>query len=205
MKQQGLKRHPSLQDLSRDHHTALIYARKLRRSAQGEENAGSPAEVAKRFLQFWDQEARLHFREEEEVLLPIYACHVLPSQDEKVQQMLDDHAWFRDAVLELRRKLSTGENLKDLLGEVGQRLQDHVRMEERELFERIQDVLTPEDLADVGQRSQAFREKWRSAQAARGMLKGRGLTTETLLAERSIQRSKERAQERSQYFYTSEG
>lgn len=32
-------------------------------------------------------------------------------------------------------------------------------------------------------------------QAARGMLKGRGLTTETLLAERSIQRSKERAQE----------
>lgn len=32
-------------------------------------------------------------------------------------------------------------------------------------------------------------------QAARGMLKGRGLTTETLLAERSLQRNKERVQE----------
>lgn len=32
-------------------------------------------------------------------------------------------------------------------------------------------------------------------QAARGMLKGRGLMTETLLAERSLQRSEERAQE----------
>lgn len=157
-----LDRHPSLQDLSRDHNAALIQAHLLRKSAQGEAGARPPEEMAREFLQFWEEDANPHFREEEEVLLPIYARHVAPSEDEQVQQMLDDHAWFRDVIFELRQQVDGGEDVRELLGEIGRRLHDHARLEERKIFERMQDVMTEEDLADVGERSQAFREQWRA-------------------------------------------
>ena len=161
MPQEPLKRHLSLQDLSRDHHHALIQAHLMRESAEGEAGARPPAEVAREFLRFWEQDANPHFREEEEVLLPIYARHVLPSADEQVRQMLDDHAWFRDVVFELQRQVEAGDDVRELLGEIGRRLHDHARLEERHIFERMQEVMTEEDLADVGERSRAFREQWR--------------------------------------------
>lgn len=162
MGQGPLKRHPSLQDLSRDHHHALIQAHLLRESTRGEEGARPPEEMASEFLQFWEQDAGPHFREEEEVLLPIYARHVVPSQDEQVLQMLDDHAWFRDVVFELRRKVDAGEDVRELVGDIGRRLHDHARLEERHIFERMQEVMTEKDLVDVGERSRAFRERWRA-------------------------------------------
>jgi hemerythrin-like domain-containing protein len=162
MTQVPLKRHPSLQDLSRDHHHALIQAHLLRKSAEGEEGARPLEMVARDFLQFWEQDAGPHFREEEEVLLPIYARHSPPSQDEEVLRMLDDHAWFRDIIFELRRQVEAGEDLRELGGEIGRRLHDHVRLEERHLFERMQAALTEKDLADIGERSRAFREQWRA-------------------------------------------
>ncbi len=161
MKTEPLKRHPSLQDLSRDHNHALIQAHLMRESAQGDEDARPPAEMAREFLEFWEQDANPHFREEEEVLLPVYARHVVPSADEQVRQMLDDHAWFRDVVFELRRQLEAGEDVSELLGEIGRRLHDHARLEERHIFERMQEVMTDEDLVDVGERSRMFREQWR--------------------------------------------
>ncbi|MFQ5854516.1 MAG: hypothetical protein ACE5LU_02570 [Anaerolineae bacterium] len=50
MTQVPLKRHPSLQDLSRDHHHALIQAHLLRKSAAGEEGAQPLETVAREFL-----------------------------------------------------------------------------------------------------------------------------------------------------------
>ena len=64
-----MKRHPSLRTLSDDHHGGLVWARRLRRAAAGE--GDPPAEVAREFLRFWDTDTTLHFREEEEVLLPV--------------------------------------------------------------------------------------------------------------------------------------
>jgi hemerythrin-like domain-containing protein len=157
-----MKRHPALQSLSRDHLPALIQAQQIRRSVQGEKGAPPLEEVAKGFLRFWEAEASPHFREEEEVLLPIYARLVPPSQDENVLQMLDDHAWFRDVVFELQRKVNASEDLRGFLGQVGQRLDDHVRLEERLIFEHMQGVMGEKDLADVEERSRAFREKWRA-------------------------------------------
>ena len=161
MAQMPLKRHPALQDLSRDHHHALIHAQQLRKSAGLDSGARPLPEVVREFLVFWDQDASQHFREEEEVLLPIYARHVRPSQDEQVLQMLDDHAWFRDQIYTLRAQWEAGADLQALAGEMGRRLHDHVRLEERHLFERIQATLTEQDLNDLAERSHAFREAWR--------------------------------------------
>lgn len=160
-----MKRHASLEDLSRDHFHALAQAQEIRKSVEGEPGAHPLEQAARQFLAFWHEDALPHFREEEEVLLPIYARHVLPSQDDHIRRMLDDHAWFRDVVFELERQVREGGEYRALLGEVGQRLAEHARLEEREIFERMQNVMTEEDLADVAERSLAFRHQWRHPEA----------------------------------------
>jgi hemerythrin-like domain-containing protein len=161
----AVKRHASMEDLSRDHYQALIQVQEIRKSVEGQEGARPLEQVATEFLEFWEKDAIAHFREEEEILLPIYARHVQPSHDEHVRRMLDDHAWFRDVMFELKRRVGERGNYGALLGEVGERLSDHARLEEREIFERMQAVMTEEDFADVAERSLAFRREWRNADA----------------------------------------
>ena len=64
-----MKRHPSLRPFSDDHHQGLVNARRLKRAASGEEPHA--ANIARDFLEFWRRDTSLHFRKEEEVLLPV--------------------------------------------------------------------------------------------------------------------------------------
>ncbi|MBV9804346.1 MAG: hypothetical protein JO130_14190 [Solirubrobacterales bacterium] len=65
-----MKRHPALEALSRNHHHALVLARRQR---QADEHDGAGA--AQAFIEHWLHAERLHFRLEEEGLLPAYAAH----------------------------------------------------------------------------------------------------------------------------------
>ncbi len=54
-----MKRAPELRTLSEDHHHGLVYARRLRRAAEGDE--AHPAEAtAEDFLDFWQKETAVH-------------------------------------------------------------------------------------------------------------------------------------------------
>ena len=68
-----MKRHPSLRQLSDDHHQGLVNARRLRRAASGK--GSSSAGTARDFLGFWQRDTSRHFRKEEEILLPVLARH----------------------------------------------------------------------------------------------------------------------------------
>ena len=65
-----MKRSSALTQLSRDHHTALAMALRLRR-------AQSPAADRQAFLEFFESEGQVHFAIEEDVLLPAIS-DVLP-------------------------------------------------------------------------------------------------------------------------------
>lgn len=157
-----MTRHPALQDLSRDHLHALVQARSIRRAIDLDPAELDPVAVLRDLLVFWDDDAALHFREEEEVLLPIVARHTPPSTDEALRRMLDDHAWFRDTIVLLRRGFEAGEVHADLLGAFGRRLSDHVHLEERVIFDAMQERLTDRDLGDLAERSLAFRRACRT-------------------------------------------
>jgi hypothetical protein len=60
-----MKRHPALAELSRDHHQALVVARRLKRA-----DDESVDRAREGFLDYWEHEGSEHFREEEEILLP---------------------------------------------------------------------------------------------------------------------------------------
>lgn len=162
-----MKRHQALQDLSRDHHEALVQAQRLQKGAlAGEEaDALSPKTLADDFLSFWNDHAADHFREEEEVLLPIYSRYEKPTSCESIRTMLNDHAWFRNAVIKLQELLERSPDESELnsyLQTIGERLQKHAKMEEQELFEILQDTLSEEDLSEIEQRSNQFRNQGRT-------------------------------------------
>ena len=136
-----VKRHPALVALSRDHHHALVIAQRLRRAT-----AETAAETARVFLDHWDAEEKLHFRIEEELLLPAYAAHGEPDHPAIIRMLLDHMVIRRDAA-----RLG-GTPPLELLHDLGARLADHVQLEEHEVFPLIEATIPESELQTLGDR-----------------------------------------------------
>lgn len=138
-----MKRDRALQQLSRDHHRALEAALKLRRAGQAESE-----DATADFLRFWREHGAVHFRVEEDVMLPGAAPEVDPT-DPAVVRVLTDH-------VEIRRRAGDldgpGSPEAEELNALGELLNDHVRHEERVLFPMIEERLSPERLEVLAQR-----------------------------------------------------
>lgn len=124
-----MKRHLALEPFSRDHNGGLILARHLQ-----ERGASALAE----FRAAWKAELRDHFEEEERLLGPLCPAEALT-------RMLQEHEEIRV----LGRTASDDEAARDL----GQRLHDHIRWEERELFVAIESHATEVQLTALAQGS----------------------------------------------------
>jgi hemerythrin-like domain-containing protein len=150
-----MKRAPELRDLSDHHHRGLVQARRLRRAATGDE-ANMPEETAEAFLEFWQEGTTTHFREEEEVLLPVLARY---REDllgrEPVVEMLLQHARIRGLVMGLSDEVKGGSVRLETLGSIGELLETHIRLEEREVFSTIEESLPEEALREVADRLEA--------------------------------------------------
>lgn len=136
-----MKRHPALASLSRDHHHALVVAQRLSRA-----NASTAGEACRAFLDHWNAEEKLHFRLEEELLLPAYAEHGEPEHAAIIRMLIDHILIRRDAA-----RLADAPPLR-LLHDLGARLAEHVRFEERELFPLIETTLPEPELQALGDR-----------------------------------------------------
>ena len=148
-----MKRHPSLHPLSQHHHFALIQALEMRRAAEAtqEKRAAAVKHHAEKFVRFWHKTGQVHFREEEEVLLPAYARHTRLDRDADVMRLLADHAEIRAAVLDFEQRLAAKIPIEaEELARLGKLLHDHVRLEENEVFPRIEKALGEEQLNAMG-------------------------------------------------------
>jgi iron-sulfur cluster repair protein YtfE (RIC family) len=136
-----MKRHPALQELSRDHQHALAVALRLKRA-----DATSADEARRSFLDYWEREGRVHFREEEEVLLPTLARFSELDQP-IVARVLLDHVRIRRLADDVG-----GDGALDPLHALGTELEQHVRREERELFPLIEQSLPEPELVALSER-----------------------------------------------------
>jgi Hemerythrin HHE cation binding domain len=135
-----MKRSAALASLSRDHHQALFVAHTLRRTRT------STADRALSDLRaYWDEHGQAHFRAEEEVLLPAYARHADP-YDPLLAKVLCDHLAIRQRIQALDHD---SPDHVTALNELGRLLNQHVRLEERELFPVIEAALPDAELAAV--------------------------------------------------------
>jgi len=147
-----MKRSEALRSLSRDHHQALVVAQHLRR-------ADNPEEAVGQFHQFWKESGRLHFRVEEEVLLPWWA--LLGTVDgEAAARVAREHLSIRRAAMSLDAETSL-EQIHDL----GEELEAHVRFEERELFPLLEANLDEEALTRLANTVTEAEERLRAGQS----------------------------------------
>lgn len=153
-----MKRHPSLYPLSRDHHHALVEARKLRHAAAANDPSGLAQAVA-RFAAFWESDLQAHFSQEERIVLPLLAKHRSPNSNE-IRETLNQHAEIRRLLDELNDKLARRELLEaDLLGALGEALRSHVRFEENELFPAVESSAPEEELWRMSEQLETERSR----------------------------------------------
>ncbi|MGP4105912.1 hemerythrin domain-containing protein [Virgibacillus sp. L01] len=135
----GIKRHESLQPLSRHHMIGLHLALKLKRAGTDESRL-TIEEIKQEADEFWNPNGQQHFREEEEFLLPAYAQYENVEQPEIIEMLLEH--------VKIRAQMDNLINAKDVsldaMHELGMLLEAHIRKEERVIFPMIEKAL-PED------------------------------------------------------------
>ena len=134
-----MKRSAALKQLSREHHTALVLAKRAQRLSR------ESAEAAKVFMhqlvETFAIELEPHFRVEEAILLPALQN---VNESRAVQRTLAEHAELRALSERIGKQDYTA------LHRFGEALEAHVRFEERELFPLAEAGLSPDVLAAVG-------------------------------------------------------
>ncbi len=137
-----MRRHKSLIPLSRDHKSGLLLAQLIKINAP--EYRGLPAkteEKAEYALEKYRTELVPHFTNEEEILFPFIKKQIL-ELDSLIGEIFNEHQKIHYLFEELKKK----KNNPELLNELGNLLENHIRKEERILFERIQTLIPPETL-----------------------------------------------------------
>lgn len=130
-----MKRHSALLKWSREHHAALVLAKRVNESSPGGLNA-----LISQVTGVFVLELEPHFHLEEKHLLPAL---LITGQREAVERTLAEHAELRTLAGQL--DISHPEVIRRF----GKLLADHVRFEERELFPLAESALTLEALASI--------------------------------------------------------
>jgi hemerythrin-like domain-containing protein len=117
-----MKRDPRLHRLSSDHHHGLVLARSLQTAVS--QQTTNP-ELALQVSQQFSRDLEPHFQTEETILLPALR---LAGEQAFAKRTMEDHDFLR----KLAQEMSTG-NVTNI-AQFAERLVEHIRFEERELF-----------------------------------------------------------------------
>jgi hemerythrin-like domain-containing protein len=143
-----VKRHAALIPLSHDHHQGLVQALRLQRAAAGGDAIAQTA-AASEFLKFFRNEHRVHLRDEEERLFPLLLRHT-ESEPASLHQARLQHVQLEGLVRKLEIATTADSVEPETLDATGTLLETHIRLEERELFPLIEQVVPDDELNNLG-------------------------------------------------------
>ncbi len=132
-----MKRNEHIVKLTKDHHFTLLLCWKIRNGLKFEVE---PGRIKKYVEYFWQHHMQPHFMEEETILFASV-------KDAEVQKALDEHAQIAEQIKALN---AIADNAVDQLSTLADTVDNHVRYEERELFPHLENVLTTEQLDNIG-------------------------------------------------------
>ena len=141
-------RDPALIPLSQQHHNGLALCVLTERSLAGDRSAVNVAKLARRIIDRYEIELINHFGIEENVLFPAIRSQL--GDLAAVAELIADHRALEALVEQLRTAPTV-----ILLEEFGELLRRHIRREENELFQDIQQRLPLETLTAVGKQIDA--------------------------------------------------
>jgi len=139
-----MKRSESLAPLSREHHSALILAQLLKRGAPAYK--GLPTTIPEKMgyaVKMFNDSMKEHFRKEEILIEMVAHCH----EDIKKlgMEILMEHQQLTEYFLALNQ----ASNLEEAMDILGNKLDLHIRKEERVLFPLIEKHCSEKELREV--------------------------------------------------------
>jgi len=137
-----MQRDANLIPLSHQHQRALALCVRLERALRGD--AFDPAPWQLEVRQHYADEVQFHFAAEERVLFP--AARRFPELAALVEELGGEH----DRLRALFGLAEQGMMNQDELRAFAKLLSEHVRKEERQLFEVLQKRMAPEELTSLG-------------------------------------------------------
>ncbi len=137
-----MKRRAELLQLSREHHTALVLAKRAQRLGLGA--AADARDFMESLPAIFAEELEPHFQIEEIALLSALRDS---SSAKNVSRMVEQTLVEHTALRQLAQEIGAYDFSK--LGPFGELLGKHIRFEERELFNLAESLLTPEALARI--------------------------------------------------------
>jgi hemerythrin-like domain-containing protein len=128
--------------LSHQHRRALVLCVRIDRASpvRDADLAAWQAEIAQHF----QSEMRIHFAAEEGVLFP--AARTFPALVPLVEELLLDHFMLRESFAKAEAHAMAAADVSAF----AKHMSSHIRKEERQLFERLQELMTQEQLALLG-------------------------------------------------------
>ena len=139
-----MKRTETLAPLSREHHTSLILAQLLKKDAPAYKGLPDTIEgkVVYARLQF-EKDIKTHFEKEELMLDKAKDCNDVISR--LTEEIKKEHRELAALFHSLNAEMSQA----DQLDELGRKLEDHIRKEERVLFPLLQQHCSAELLQQI--------------------------------------------------------
>lgn len=141
-----IKRSQAIVPLSRDHHNGLLLCWKIR---TGLKNNISIDRIAAYIIHVFDTELYEHFYQEEKYLFPL-----IPSDNPKNIQAHKEHISICNQINILRNKVTD----KAALSIIADELEAHIRFEERDLFNYIEQHADTLKLETAGKLLQELHE-----------------------------------------------
>src|SRR5712691_2862243 len=139
-----MKRHPALIPLSREHHDGLVQAVRLRRAA-ADGDASARLAAAREFVEFFRNDERVHLRDEEEELFPLFLRHAR-SQTAPLREARVQHVQLEGFARKLDIAVAAGSVDRETLDAAGELFEAHIRLEERQLFPLIEELVPDDEL-----------------------------------------------------------
>ena len=134
-----IKRNQHIVQFSKDHHFTLLFCWKIR---QGLKMQIESIRIKSYVRYFFKEHMEPHFKHEETLLFTLVG-------DEKVQKALDDHEKIKNLISKILE--SSDETISEQLATLADKVEAHVRFEERELFPHLEFTLSEEQLQLIGE------------------------------------------------------
>jgi iron-sulfur cluster repair protein YtfE (RIC family) len=139
----ALKRDKALHILSHDHHQGLILSQIIKKGSPKYRNLPETTEGKKDYtIRFYNDELIKHFEDEEKILFPI-----VKGKDDEIDNLFEEIINEHKQIKKLITKLQSDDDVENTMNELGYLLESHIRKEERNLFGRIQENLSEDELA----------------------------------------------------------
>lgn len=147
-----IKRHDSLVPFSRDHHFGLLLVWKIK---QGLNRQVDPVRISNYVRYYFQGDIFPHFKEEETHLFSM-----LENDDPLRLRAEEEHTNLRNLLKQLENDAAN----TNLLVEIARSLAEHIRFEERELFDYMQKIVSADQLQLIhsheGKESRDADSKW---------------------------------------------